>query len=327
MFLSIVIPVYNSAEYLPKCLDSIWSQGLPEDDYEVVCVDDCSTDDSLAVLQQEATSHRQLRVLQNPTNLRAGGARNYGVKEARGKFIQFIDSDDYFHPGSLLKAYYYQKQHLLDILVCDMSRESYGGPISDIFVLNYPCQSILSGRDFLLANGLPGGPTKYLFLRSLMADNDVWFTERVASEDPDWTWKLPFFARTMQYQPILIHHYVLYPDSSVGSEYKSKKAIFDRVCCGKRIMDLCNLYGEKEKQMIFRYAIVIYKVGLLYFCAISSSTKEKISIINNYVIKKQELPGLVGFAANHPIHYALFSTVISPLFICLLFIKRFLKKR
>ncbi len=75
MFLSIVILVYNLAEYLPKCLDSIWSQGLPEDDYEVVCVDDCSTDDSLAVLQQEATSHRQLRVLQNPTNLRAGSAR------------------------------------------------------------------------------------------------------------------------------------------------------------------------------------------------------------------------------------------------------------
>ena len=85
MFLSIVIPVYNAGWIIEKCLDSIWNQGLSEEEYEVVCVNDNSTDDTLEVLDRVAREHKNLRVVSNKENLRAGGARNRGVREARGE--------------------------------------------------------------------------------------------------------------------------------------------------------------------------------------------------------------------------------------------------
>lgn len=327
MFLSIVIPVHNSSRYLPKCLDSIWSQGLPEDDYEVICVDDCSMDDSLAILQKEAAVHPQLRILRNPVNLRAGGARNHGVREAKGEYIQFIDSDDYFHSGSLLRAYEYQKDHQLDILMCDMSRERQG-EVNNTPIFGSFRTSVFSGRDFFLVNGLPGGPTKYFFKRDLMTVNAVWFEEKVASEDPDWVLRLPYFAATMQYQPILIHHYVIYPDSSTGAEYKSSKAIFDRVRCGHRIMKLLTLYDkQEERERIFAFASSIYRVGLLYFYAIASQTKAKKKLILDYIPKNYPWKGLIRFAVWLPHSYSLLSTIVSPLFLFALKCKRAIKPR
>ncbi|MEE1090066.1 MAG: glycosyltransferase family 2 protein [Paludibacteraceae bacterium] len=122
VFLSIVIPVYNAGWIIEKCLDSIWSQGLLEEEYEVVCVNDNSTDNTLEVLDEIAHEHKNLRVVSNTENLRAGGARNRGVREAQGEYILFIDADDYYHAGGLKKAFDYQKEHRLDIL-CVISQD------------------------------------------------------------------------------------------------------------------------------------------------------------------------------------------------------------
>ncbi len=328
MFLSIVIPVYKAARWLPGCLQSIWDQGLPEDDFEVVCVDDCSPDDSLQVLERERQGHPNLRVLRNAENLRAGGSRNHGVREARGEYVFFIDADDYFHPGSLLWAYHYQKEHGLDILVGDMSRESYGGAVSEKFVLNYPYHGVCSGREFLLKNGLPGGPTKYFFRRSLMTENGVWFAEKVACEDPDWAWKLPYYARRMQYQPVLFHHYVLYPDSSTGGEFKSSKATLDRLRCARRLWDLSVLYDrQEERKALAGIAGVTFKVGVLFLCALSTSPAEKAAVLHQTAPEDMPVRGLVRFAFRHPLCYAWASTLVSPLFRLAVRLKRRLKGR
>jgi hypothetical protein len=207
--------------------------------------------------------------------------------------------------------------------VGDMSREPYGAPVSTQFILNYKNENVMSGRDFLLKNGLPGGPTKYCFKRSLMTENNVWFAEKVASEDPDWVWKLPFYAKTMQYQPILIHHYVLYPNSSIGAEYKSSKAVLDRVICGRRISDLRDLYTlESERAIIKNYAAVAFRVGVLYFCALSCDAKQKINVLNKYIPKEERWGMLVDFAVRFPKFYSSFSTIVSPFFRLLIILKR-----
>ena len=91
-FLSIIIPVYNGLSHdLSICLESIWQQPLSPSLYEVICVDDCSTDDTHEWLDEEATKHSNLRINKHTVNKRQGGGRNTGVKVAKGKYLLFID--------------------------------------------------------------------------------------------------------------------------------------------------------------------------------------------------------------------------------------------
>ena len=98
MKLSIIIPAYNAEAYLPQCLDSIFNQNYT--DYEVLCIDDGSTDDTPDLLRQYASKHPQLRIL-TQSNQGMATARNRGLDEARGEYILFVDSDDLLTDGAL----------------------------------------------------------------------------------------------------------------------------------------------------------------------------------------------------------------------------------
>ena len=87
VFFSIIIPVYNGEQYIKNCLDSIYRQGLGDDDFEVICVNDCSTDNTAQVISEYGKFHQNLRLINHETNRRQGGARNTGVKVAEGKYI------------------------------------------------------------------------------------------------------------------------------------------------------------------------------------------------------------------------------------------------
>lgn len=96
--LSIIIPAFNVEAFLPQCLDSIFSQKVV--DVEVLCVDDGSTDGTPRLLQDYAEDHPNLRVLTQP-NQGMSTARNLGLKEAKGEYVLFVDSDDWLCEGSL----------------------------------------------------------------------------------------------------------------------------------------------------------------------------------------------------------------------------------
>ena len=328
MFLSVIIPVYNGENYILRCLDSIWSQGLPEEDYEVICVDDCSSDNTVEVLKEEQKKHPQLRIFQNPENLRAGGARNKGVREANGEYIVFIDSDDYFHNGGLKKAYEYQKNNRLDILVCDFARHCQNSP-NNILVHNFKSKDIMSGREFLVVNSLPYAPWKYIFKKDLMLDNNVFFEEKVSCEDVDWSHKIAFFANSMQYQPILLTHYLLLEGSQTASEFKNKQLLFNRLKSGKRVANLVCLYNSKEeKEKILAVAEETLKNGIIFMNALPSNPKEKAQILKTTISKDIKWKGnLIKFVALYPFTYATFSTLISPFFYTLIKLKRTLRGR
>lgn len=90
MFLSIIIPVYNGTKTIKRCLDSIWSQGLPENDYEVICVDDCSSDGSYEYIQKLSQLYPQLKLLKNSFNIRAGGLEIMGLGVALGNTYSLL---------------------------------------------------------------------------------------------------------------------------------------------------------------------------------------------------------------------------------------------
>ena len=98
---SVIMPVYNVEEYLPQCLDSLLAQTMG--DFELICVDDGSTDSSPAILEEYARRDSRLRLLRQQ-NKGGGAARNLGMDNARGEYLIFLDSDDFFSPGLLEKT-------------------------------------------------------------------------------------------------------------------------------------------------------------------------------------------------------------------------------
>ncbi len=116
---SVIIPIYNSKDYIAKCLDSLLEQTLKE--IEIICVNDGSTDNSQEILEKYASKHDNIIIL-NKENGGCGSARNLGIDNARGEYIEFIDSDDQIRPDTIEKLYLSAKKYNSDLVVCGMNR-------------------------------------------------------------------------------------------------------------------------------------------------------------------------------------------------------------
>lgn len=111
---SVIIPVYNAEKYLRECLDSVTKQTLK--DIEIICIDDGSKDNSAKVLAEYAAKDTRI-ILLTQNNKGAGAARNYGMKIAKGKYLSFLDSDDFFEPSLLADAVYHADHKQADIVI------------------------------------------------------------------------------------------------------------------------------------------------------------------------------------------------------------------
>ena len=100
---SVIIPVYNAEGYLRGCLDSIVSQTLK--DIEIICINDCSTDRSLSILKEYAQKDKRIKIIDFEVNKGVGIARNTGIDRACGKYIGFVDSDDFIDSDFYEKLY------------------------------------------------------------------------------------------------------------------------------------------------------------------------------------------------------------------------------
>ena len=102
-FVSVIIPVYNVEDYLADCLESVLKQTLT--DIEIICINDCSPDGSAAILSEYAKKDERIRVINMPVNSGLSAVRNTGIKEAQGKYIYFLDSDDELVPETLKECW------------------------------------------------------------------------------------------------------------------------------------------------------------------------------------------------------------------------------
>lgn len=126
--ISIVMPVYNAEKYLPQMLDSIFQQTFS--DFELICVNDGSKDNSLQILQETAKEHFNMKII-NQINKGVSSARNKGLQEAKGKYVYFPDADDIMHPQLLEILLSQIKKYDADVAVCDYVKTA--SPNSIIF--------------------------------------------------------------------------------------------------------------------------------------------------------------------------------------------------
>ena len=113
--ISVVMPIYNAADYLKLALDGVIHQTLT--DIELICVDDGSTDDSLSIIKEYQQADERVRIL-TESNAGPSIARNKGLARARGKYVIFLDADDFYEDTLLEKLYNLAEEHALDVAIC-----------------------------------------------------------------------------------------------------------------------------------------------------------------------------------------------------------------
>lgn len=177
--LSVIIPVYNVENYLGKCLDSVIYPEL--NDYEILIVNDGSTDSSPEICREYAEKYPQLIKVITTENGGLGAARDVGIDAARGTYILFLDSDDYLSPNALPEMYEYLEKDF-DILFFDIRSVNEEGRL-----LRYYNGCAIEGEFTLeafpeLLFEMPSAWNK-IYRRTLFTDNKIYYPGRVWYED------------------------------------------------------------------------------------------------------------------------------------------------
>jgi glycosyltransferase involved in cell wall biosynthesis len=167
---SVVVPVYNPGRYIEPCIESLLNQTLPHDEYEVILVDDGSTDETPEYLDKLAVEHPQVRVFHIPNSGWPGKPRNVGVDEARGEYVQFVDQDDHMAPDALRQLYDMGRRNGSDIVIGKVASNFRGVPHGVFRVDRERCTIY----DFGLIHSLT--PHK-MFRRAFLRDKGIKYAE------------------------------------------------------------------------------------------------------------------------------------------------------
>ena len=192
MKLSIIIPVYNTALFLEKCIESIYENNpLSRTDFEVICVDDGSTDHSNQILGDLASKHHNIYVL-SQDNSGQSVARNRALDVARGQYVYFLDSDDYINASALVDSLITSIKMNMELTIVDYVKvDEAGRRITKQDHNPYEkLDRVVTGGELLSEYTVRGAVCSYLCRRDLLEVNKLRFTEGIYLEDEEFMIKL-----------------------------------------------------------------------------------------------------------------------------------------
>lgn len=262
MVLSIIVPVYNMAAdgKLKFCLDSLVAQTIR--DYEIIAVDDCSTDDSLKILMDyEQRYPGKFKALHSEVNHHQGGAKNIGLKKATGDWIGFIDADDWITPDMYERLITRAEVTGADVVGCDYSYVyehtfKAGDPVPNskrdqIGILDH------DKKASLIMDG--GSLCVKIFRRSTIIENELFFPEDIFYEDNALSNSYLLTAKRFEYIEEPLYYYYQHDTSTIHSF--SEKRCRDRMAAGDIMLKEAKRLGYYDE---FKDEIE-YKYTLLYF--------------------------------------------------------------
>lgn len=210
---SIIVPIYNTEQYLCKCLDSIRSQTYS--DIEVIMIDDGSTDASRNIAIGFVERDNRFRLF-SQENAGVSSARNCGLVIAEGEYILFVDSDDWLEPQMIEKLVYNMIEYQVDISCCQYDRcSSFYGDKVEIW------ERYVAMKKFLVHKQINGSLVNKLFKRKLIKGKRL--DESIKyGEDALFLWKILSDVNSIAVSPDVLYHVTLHDDSaSGGGSYKT----------------------------------------------------------------------------------------------------------
>lgn len=232
---SVILPVYGVAEYIEACTKSLLAQTL--DEVEFLFVDDRGPDDSIAILQRTIEGHpraSQFRVLTPEHNLGAGMARNFGIPEAQGEYISFIDPDDTVEPDMLEVLYNKAKSMDADVCCCYMQKCFPDGSTGELLMNPHVAEGALThdGRAYVLTHYVSLFASM-IYRREMVMENDIRFPEDRAADDSYFVSCVWMKAHSVAYIDRPLYHYLIRPGSVTttlqSDKYKKRLAVFGKL--------------------------------------------------------------------------------------------------
>ena len=258
--LTLVIPVYNVAPYLRTCLDSI-RQHTPAID-EIVVVDDGSTDECPAILAEYAALLPQMRVIRQE-NGGLSAARNTGMKHASGKYLAFVDSDDFLAPDAYLRPLERAEAEQLDLVISNALFHFEGRQADQPIYEDMPATGVITGRDWLRlrlrCNRLPHMVWMHLYRRDFLVAGGWQFVPRLIHEDVIWTTQILLAAERVAYEPGLAYSYRLpiRRFSPAQNQQRLEKLVHSSVFNARSLAKMAAAPGiDEELQGLLAYQLV-----------------------------------------------------------------------
>ena len=218
MKLSIIVPFYNAENHLDRCIYSLINQGIDFKSYEIILINDGSTDNSIQVAETLLKSQTNI-TLHNQENIGLGASRNVGIELAKGEYIYFIDADDYLSFNVLAVLLEYLGKFELDLI----GFKSLSTRKLDLFELEsqdiHKNFEIISGVDFAAnSDDFLVMAWWYIVKRDLLMRKNLRFPEGRYLEDGPFTFRLFLETKKMIFLPIEGHRYVKFSNSIMNNE-------------------------------------------------------------------------------------------------------------
>jgi glycosyltransferase involved in cell wall biosynthesis len=255
---TVIIPVYNVSSYLRDCLDSVLAQSFT--DYEVICINDGSTDESGDILNEYSRVNRNIKVI-HQENKGLSAARNAGMKAAHGEYIFFLDSDDWLVPNALEIL---KKEANGEDIICFNGRRYF-----EDGSLEVPDEGItesnLSGWDYYNQYALK--PRKFHFVctvlriyrREFLLQYQLFFEEGIYHEDNLFTPIACYYAKSVKVIPDILYVYRIRANS-ITQNFDSKR-ILDIVKVANKLAEFFIPINNLDKTTVYREIAGEYFIG------------------------------------------------------------------
>ena len=275
MRLSIIVPIYNVAPYLRKCVDSLLAQDIT--DYEIILVDDGSTDDSGAIADELVDAFRlsplasrlEMRMI-HQSNSGLSEARNTGTREAKGQYILFVDSDDYLQPNTLGTLLEQAERDNLDVLRFRYQNVKESG---EVFVphegmktdYNDYSSNPTDGLSFLNERMWVQCYVVQFLVRAKIVRQEL-FTPGIYFEDTDWTPRMLLRAKRVASTDLVVYNY-LWREGSITLSQKDmvrmRKQLQDKLIILSRLNEWGNTVSNRRWFDGMISGLVINIVGII----------------------------------------------------------------
>jgi glycosyltransferase involved in cell wall biosynthesis len=260
--ISVIIPCYNVAKWLPKCFISLTEQSIGIENLELIFINDASTDDGATwnmLTEMERAYPQSIIIIDLPENRRQGGARNEGLKYASGEYISFVDADDWIETDLYEKAYYRAQQTHADIVQFNHSFYfEKAGIVPNTTEMLDECIRIESDEDrrrMLISEKLTYGCWNKIYKRELVERAGVHYAEHVMYEEPLFVYPLLFYGTCYVTMPDRLY---IYRQNQLGTMRKDMEAKQTLLQHAQVQLDVWNFMKQTEFFQPFYEEIKMY---------------------------------------------------------------------
>ena len=250
---SIIIPVYNVEQYIKQCLDSVINQTLKE--IEIICIDDKSTDNSLQILKEYKEKDDRIFLIEQAVNQGQGVARNIGIENAKGEYIMFLDSDDWYELNACEELYNHIKKYDNEMVIFDVKQ------YSNITKEYIKTTCISRFKNLFVSNNIdlnnldkpfypPNWSVNKIYKKSFIINNNILFPKIRIGEDIIFVIKSYIYSKNCSYYDKVLYCYRI--DNPNSASRQSKKYL-ELINSKKNVYNFLHKYKVSRKKIYIAY--------------------------------------------------------------------------